>query len=126
MILWFYEVAMTSGLPASDRTNDISNYRLDVLFGVKTLDGRLATRVSGVTNCRRTRVPDGSSPAPFFWSDLPKAQAIFCRRRHQASRPPLANSRPGSPAPTMGPGAWASGTEGVKPGPLATRTMFQA
>jgi len=46
LILWFYEVAMTSGLPASDRTNDISNYRL-VLFGVKTLDGRLATRVSG-------------------------------------------------------------------------------
>ena len=29
LILWFYEVAMTSGLPASDRTNDISNYRLD-------------------------------------------------------------------------------------------------
>ena len=24
-------VAMTSGLPASDRTNDISNYRLDTL-----------------------------------------------------------------------------------------------
>jgi hypothetical protein len=47
LILWFYEVAMTSGLPASDRTKDISNYRLDVLFGVKTLDGRLATRVSG-------------------------------------------------------------------------------
>ena len=47
LILWFYEVAMTSGWPASDRTNDISNYRLDVLFGVKTLDGRLATRVSG-------------------------------------------------------------------------------
>jgi len=47
LILWFYEVAMTSGLPASDRTNDISNYRLDVLFGVKTLDGRLATRVFG-------------------------------------------------------------------------------
>jgi hypothetical protein len=38
---------MTSGLPASDRTNDMGNYRLDVLFGVKTLDGRLATRVSG-------------------------------------------------------------------------------
>ena len=46
MILWFYEVAMTSGLPASDRTNDISNYWLDVLFGVKALDGRLATRVT--------------------------------------------------------------------------------
>jgi hypothetical protein len=24
-----------------------------------------------------------------------EAQAIFCRRRHQPSRPPLANSRPG-------------------------------
>ena len=47
LILWFYEVAMTSGLPASDRTNDITNYQLDVLFGVKTLDGLLATRVSG-------------------------------------------------------------------------------
>ena len=47
LIIWFYEVAMTSGLPASDRSNDISN-RLDVLFGVKTLDGRLATRVSYV------------------------------------------------------------------------------
>src|SRR5215475_5898832 len=32
------------------------------------------------------------------------AQAIFCRRRHQPRRPPPANSRPGSPAPTMGPG----------------------
>jgi hypothetical protein len=46
LILWFYEVAITSGLPASDRTNDISNYWLDVLFGVKALDGRLATRVT--------------------------------------------------------------------------------
>ena len=32
------------------------------------------------------------------------AQAIFCRRRHQPSRPPLARIRPGTPAPTMGPG----------------------
>ena len=31
-------------------------------------------------------------------------QAIFRRRRHQARRPPLAKIRPGSPAPTMGPG----------------------
>src|SRR5262245_32335568 len=31
-------------------------------------------------------------------------QAIFCRRRHQARRPPHAKIRPGSPAPTMGPG----------------------
>jgi hypothetical protein len=31
------------------------------------------------------------------------AQALFCRRRHQARRPPQAKTRPGSPAPTMGP-----------------------
>ena len=30
-----------------DGTNDISNYRLDILYGVKMLDGRLATRLSG-------------------------------------------------------------------------------
>src|SRR5205823_4031540 len=34
----------------------------------------------------------------------PEAQAIFCRRRHQPRRPPLAKIRPGSPAPAMGPG----------------------
>src|SRR5262249_40316934 len=34
----------------------------------------------------------------------PEAQAIFCRRRHQPRRPPPAKIRPGSPAPTMGPG----------------------
>ena len=33
--------------PYYDGTNDQSNYRLDVLFGVRTLDGRLAVRVSG-------------------------------------------------------------------------------
>ena len=33
------------------------------------------------------------------------AQAIFRRRRHQPRRPPIANSRPGSPAPTLGMGA---------------------
>jgi hypothetical protein len=37
----------------------------------------------------------------------PKAQAIFCRRRHQPRRPPPANIRPGSPAPTIGPGTAA-------------------
>jgi hypothetical protein len=52
-------------------------------------------------------VPDGSSPAPFFWSDLPKAQAVFCRRRRQPSQPRLASSRPGRPAPTIGPGTAA-------------------
>jgi hypothetical protein len=34
----------------------------------------------------------------------PNSQAIFCRRRHQAKRPPLARIRPGNPAPAMGPG----------------------
>jgi hypothetical protein len=40
----------------------------------------------------------------------PEAQAIFFRRRHQARRPPLAKIRPGSPAPTMGPGTAAAST----------------
>jgi hypothetical protein len=31
-------------------------------------------------------------------------QAIFCRRRHQPRRPPLAKIRPGRPAPAMGAG----------------------
>jgi hypothetical protein len=30
------------------------------------------------------------------------AQPIFCRRRHQPRRPPLAKIRPGKPAPAMG------------------------
>ena len=34
-------------VPYYDGVNDISNYRLDILFGVRTLDGRLATRLSG-------------------------------------------------------------------------------
>src|ERR1700731_264075 len=38
---------------------------------------------------------------------MPKAQAIFLRRRHQARRPPLAKIRPGSPAPATGPGTGA-------------------
>ena len=29
---------------------------------------------------------------------------LFCRRRHQPRRPPLAKIRPGRPAPAMGPG----------------------
>jgi len=34
-------------IPVYDGTNDISKYRLDVLYGVKTIDERLAVRVSG-------------------------------------------------------------------------------
>jgi len=34
-------------IPYYDGTNDASNWRLDVLYGVKTLDARLATRLSG-------------------------------------------------------------------------------
>ena len=34
-------------VPYYDGVNDISNYRLDVLYGVRLPDGRLATRLSG-------------------------------------------------------------------------------
>jgi hypothetical protein len=34
-------------IPYYDGVNDVSNWRLDVLYGVKTLDARLATRLSG-------------------------------------------------------------------------------
>ena len=34
-------------VPYYDGTNDISNWRLDVLYGVKAIDPRLATRLSG-------------------------------------------------------------------------------
>jgi hypothetical protein len=34
-------------IPYYDGTNDVSNYRLDVLYGVKVVDGRLAVRLSG-------------------------------------------------------------------------------
>jgi len=34
----------------------------------------------------------------------PKAQAIFFRRRHHPSRPPLVKIRARRPAPAMGPG----------------------
>lgn len=34
-------------IPYYDGTNDVSNYRLDVLYGVKTLDARKAVRLSG-------------------------------------------------------------------------------
>jgi hypothetical protein len=40
-------------------------------------------------------------------SVVPEAQAVFSRRRHQPSRPPLAKIRPGSPAPAMGLGTGA-------------------
>jgi hypothetical protein len=34
-------------IPYYDGVNDISNFRLDILYGVKTVDPRLATRLSG-------------------------------------------------------------------------------
>ncbi|MGA9339743.1 MAG: P22 phage major capsid protein family protein, partial [Pseudolabrys sp.] len=34
-------------VPYYDGTNDISNYRLDVLYGIKVLDNRLAVRMGG-------------------------------------------------------------------------------
>jgi hypothetical protein len=36
-------------VPYYDGTNDVSNWRLDVLYGVKAIDPRLATRLSGST-----------------------------------------------------------------------------
>lgn len=36
-------------IPFYDGTNDISKWRLDVLYGVKCIDARLATRVSGTS-----------------------------------------------------------------------------
>ena len=44
-----------------------------------------------------------SSPPLGRPTRLPR-QAIFRRRRHQPSNPPLAKIKPGRPAPTMGPG----------------------
>ena len=43
-------------------------------------------------------------------SSLQRNRREACRRRHQPRRPPLANSRPGSPAPAMGPGTDAIGS----------------
>ena len=37
-------------------------------------------------------------------TDLLLRNSVFCRRRHQPRRPVPARIRPGSPAPTMGPG----------------------
>lgn len=34
-------------IPYYDGTNDVSNWRLDILYGIKTLDPRLAVRLSG-------------------------------------------------------------------------------
>jgi len=34
-------------IPYYDGTNDVSNWRLDILYGVKTVDARLATRIRG-------------------------------------------------------------------------------
>jgi hypothetical protein len=34
-------------IPYYDGTNDVSNWRLDILYGVKTVDARLATRLRG-------------------------------------------------------------------------------
>ena len=36
-------------IPVYDGTNDISKWRLDILYGVKTIDSRLAVRLSGTT-----------------------------------------------------------------------------
>jgi hypothetical protein len=45
-------------------------------------------------------------------------QAIFCRRRHQPRRPPLAKIRPGRPAPAMGAGTTDTEPEWVSKRPV--------
>ena len=45
-----------------------------------------------------------SNAANYLCVVPPDDHAIFCRRRHQPRRPPLARINPGSPAPAMGPG----------------------
>jgi hypothetical protein len=47
-------------------------------------------------------------------------QAIFCRRRHQARRPPPAKIRPGRPAPAIGPGTTQPATVEKKPGTIGS------
>ena len=42
-----YKGSQVRVIPYYDGSNDISNYRLDILFGVKAIDPRLAVRVSG-------------------------------------------------------------------------------
>jgi hypothetical protein len=42
-----YEGCSARLIPYYDGTNDVSNYRLDILYGVKTVDPRLALRLSG-------------------------------------------------------------------------------
>jgi P22 coat protein - gene protein 5 len=37
-------------IPYYDGANDVSNYRLDVLYGVKVVDNRLAVRMTGGTS----------------------------------------------------------------------------
>src|SRR5437868_5125448 len=43
------------------------------------------------------------------------------RRRHQPRRPPAANSIPGSPAPTTGPGTWFTETSSKSQKPGSSR-----
>jgi len=43
-----------------------------------------------------------------------ESQSIFCRRRHQTSKPPPAKVRPGRPEPMMGPGTGVSAPDVAK------------
>jgi hypothetical protein len=52
----------------------------------------------------------GTRRGAVLTADRGQCQAIFCRRRHQPRRAPLAKIRPGKPAPAMGAGTAAGGT----------------
>ena len=65
----------------------------------------------------------GGGPPPTMCGDYAGSSGDFCRRRrHQARRPPLAKMRPGTPAPTMGPGTSAKVPTPKAVDPLALRT----
>ena len=64
---------------------------------------------SAIAGCRKRRVQIALD-----------AQAIFRRRRHQPRRPPPAKIRPGSPAPTTGPGTAVSSWPLISPPPKFT------
>src|SRR5262249_9045215 len=54
--------------------------------------------------CGRAEVFRQSLAAANDVGVLPYIQALFCRRRRQPRRPPIAKIKPGNPAPAMGPG----------------------
>jgi hypothetical protein len=66
-----------------------------------------------------------SNAANYLCVVPPDDQAIFCRRRHQPRRPPLAKIRPGRPAPAMGPGTGDKGRDKTPVPSKSTEVVVQ-